>query len=99
MDWWAVGIFLYEMLTGETPFYADSLVNTYQRIMNHKSELTFPDDAEISDNAKDIICKFLSDQNTRLGCNGTSEIKSHSFFRNENWNFHNIQHCMFSIYR
>lgn len=47
---------------GETPFYAESLVGTYGKIMNHKNSLNFPEDMEMSKEAKDLICAFLTDR-------------------------------------
>ena len=47
---------------GDTPFYADSLVGTYSKIMNHKNALTFPEDSDISKDAKNLICAFLTDR-------------------------------------
>uniref|UniRef100_H3B2B3 Rho-associated protein kinase 1 n=1 Tax=Latimeria chalumnae TaxID=7897 RepID=H3B2B3_LATCH len=90
-DWWSVGVFLYEMLVGDTPFYADSLVGTYSKIMNHKNSLTFPDDSEISKEAKNLICAFLTDREVRLGRNGVEEIKRHPFFRNDQWTWESIR--------
>lgn len=55
------GPFLFCAL-GDTPFYADSLVGTYSKIMNHKNALTFPDDSDISNDAKNLICAFLTDR-------------------------------------
>lgn len=54
---WFAGLF-----SGDTPFYADSLVGTYSKIMDHKNSLHFPDDVEISKHAKNLICAFLTDR-------------------------------------
>ncbi|XP_023291208.2 rho-associated protein kinase 1 isoform X4 [Lucilia cuprina] len=90
-DWWSVGIFLYEMLVGDTPFYADSLVGTYGKIMDHKNSLSFPAEVEISENAKSLIRAFLTDRTQRLGRHGIDEIKEHPFFQNDTWSFDNIR--------
>uniref|UniRef100_A0A669CIW0 Rho-associated protein kinase 2 n=1 Tax=Oreochromis niloticus TaxID=8128 RepID=A0A669CIW0_ORENI len=90
-DWWSVGVFIYELLVGDTPFYADSLVGTYSKIMDHKNSLNFPDDVEISNDAKNIICAFLTDREMRLGRNGVEEIKRHPFFKNDQWTFDTIR--------
>lgn len=90
-DWWSVGIFLYEMLVGETPFYADSLVGTYSKIMDHRNSLSFPSEVEISRQAQTLIQGFLTDRTKRLGKNNVDEIKKHPFFVNDQWTFENLR--------
>ncbi|XP_037977212.2 rho-associated protein kinase 2 isoform X2 [Plutella xylostella] len=90
-DWWAVGIFLYEMLIGDPPFYADSLVGTYGKIMDHRNSLQFPDDIEISKEAKSLIRGLLTDRVKRLGKDSVEEIKQHPFFINDQWSFENLR--------
>lgn len=93
-DWWSVGVFIYELLVGDTPFYSESLVGTYGKIMDHKNSLTFPDDIEMSKDAKDLICAFLSSREVRLGRTGVNEIKCHPFFKNDQWTFDTIRDTM-----
>ncbi|XP_078360692.1 rho-associated protein kinase 2-like isoform X2 [Oculina patagonica] len=92
-DWWSVGVFLYELLVGDTPFYADSLVGTYGKIMDHKNSLQFPDDNEISisKDAKHLICSFLTDRTQRIGQRGIAEIQKHKFFVNDQWDWNSIR--------
>ncbi|XP_037606678.1 rho-associated protein kinase 2-like isoform X4 [Sebastes umbrosus] len=90
-DWWSVGVFIYELFVGETPFYAESLVGTYGKIMNHNNTLIFPDDIQMSQDARNLICAFLTDRKVRLGRTGVDEIKVHPFFKNDQWTFDNIR--------
>jgi serine/threonine protein kinase len=90
-DWWSVGIVVYEMLVGSTPFYEESLVGTYGNIMDHENSLKFPTDIIISENAKSLIKGFLTHREHRLGKVNVDEIKHHPFFQNDQWTFENIR--------
>ncbi|CAO3633309.1 unnamed protein product [Cunninghamella echinulata] len=82
VDWWTLGVLLYEMLTGLPPFYDENTNEMYRKILHE--ELRFPDD--ISQDAKSLLTGLLTrDPETRLGNNGTSEIKNHSFFSSIDW--------------
>ncbi|KAK3412880.1 phototropin-2 [Eucalyptus grandis] len=85
IDWWALGILLYEMLYGRTPFRGKNRQKTFANIL-HK-DLTFPSSIPVSLAARQLIYALLQrDPASRLGSNnGANEIKQHPFFRGINW--------------
>nr|AML79248.1 putative LOV domain-containing protein [Rhododendron tomentosum] len=85
IDWWALGILLYEMLYGRTPFRGKNRQRTFANIL-HK-DLTFPSSIPVSLPARQLIHALLNrDPGSRLGSNsGANEIKQHSFFHGIHW--------------
>ena len=86
VDWWSVGVILFEMLVGYPPFFADEPSVTCQKILHWKKTFTIPKEANLSPNAADLLLKMITDAEVRLGRNGSDEIKNHPFFSGFDWN-------------
>ncbi|KAK5844185.1 serine/threonine-protein kinase WAG1-like [Gossypium arboreum] len=91
VDWWAFGVFVYELLYGTTPFKGASNEITLRNIASSSRQMRFAhaagvEEAGISE-ARDMIEKLLvKDPSRRLGCtNGAQDIKRHPFFDGINW--------------
>jgi serum/glucocorticoid-regulated kinase 2 len=77
-DWWSVGILLYEMIFGVSPFYSQDEKKLFDKIKNN--DVIFPH--QCNSNLKSLICGLLcKDPKERFGY---SEIKKHSFFEGIN---------------
>jgi serine/threonine-protein kinase MRCK len=80
---------MFEMLYGETPFYAESLVDTYGKIMNHENKFCIPNDEvdcqPVSEEAKALLRNLICNNEQRLGKNGLEDFKLHPFFKDINW--------------
>ena len=84
VDWWTLGILLYEMLVGIDPFSDDDPMKTYQKIL--KGKINFP--KTINKDAKSLIKHLLTqDTSKRYGClkNGVKDILNHRFFEGFDW--------------
>jgi serine/threonine protein kinase len=88
VDWWALGVLIYEMLIGVTPFFNRNKNMLLTKIKN--SKVVFPDRKkyriDYSDELMDLVLKLLDkDKSTRLGAkNDSEEILAHPFFASIN---------------
>lgn len=92
VDWWTLGVFLYEMIFGKTPFKGETNEKTLMNII--KQPLSFPrmgfnsgKEFEEMVRVQDLISKLLvKNPKKRIGSlKGAVEIKRHEFFKGVNW--------------
>ena len=89
VDWWAIGILIYEMIVGFPPFYHKNQSTMYELIEKFPVKFPDPDKHKIlmSEEVKDLITKLLEkDPKDRLGTNGeVEEIIKHPWFAEINF--------------
>uniref|UniRef100_K7F298 non-specific serine/threonine protein kinase n=1 Tax=Pelodiscus sinensis TaxID=13735 RepID=K7F298_PELSI len=86
VDWWAMGIILYEFLVGCVPFFGDTPEELFGQVIS--DEIMWPEgDEALPADAQDLITRLLRHcPLERLGTGGAHEVKQHSFFYNLDWN-------------
>lgn len=82
-DWWTLGVFIYEMLTGLPPFYDPDPEHVRENILN--ANVCYPETMPAL--ARDLVSKLLDrSPEKRLGTlGGASEVKAHPFFDEIDW--------------
>ncbi|KAM7409379.1 hypothetical protein PAMA_001045 [Pampus argenteus] len=86
VDWWAMGVILYEFLVGCAPFFGDTPEELFGQVIS--DEIIWPEEDEaLPQEAQDLISKLLR-QNPleRLGTGSAFEVKQHQFFTELDWN-------------
>jgi hypothetical protein len=78
VDFWTLGVIIYEMIFDATPFYSPTLMETYQKITKVKYEFPF----KIGTELRDLITKLIAPKEDRIGIR---EIKAHPFFGGVDW--------------
>uniref|UniRef100_A0A9L0R2A9 non-specific serine/threonine protein kinase n=2 Tax=Equus TaxID=9789 RepID=A0A9L0R2A9_HORSE len=85
VDWWAMGVVLYEFLVGCVPFFGDTPEELFGQVVS--DEIMWPEgDEALPADAQDLITRLLRQSPLdRLGTGGAHEVKLHPFFRALDW--------------
>lgn len=86
VDWWSMGVILYQFLVGCVPFTGETTEEVFSEIVS--GEILWPqeEDFRVSDEAQDIILSMLEREPVnRLGFAGALEVKEHTFFKDVDW--------------
>ncbi|XP_004616661.1 microtubule-associated serine/threonine-protein kinase 1 isoform X1 [Sorex araneus] len=85
VDWWAMGIILYEFLVGCVPFFGDTPEELFGQVIS--DDILWPEGDEALPTDAQLLISSLLQTNplVRLGAGGAFEVKQHSFFRDLDW--------------
>jgi protein kinase A len=81
-DWWSLGVLVFELVSGKTPFRADNSEGIYNNIQSGKIKWV----PQVTGPIKDLCTSLLlQDPNLRLGCRGAIEVKNARWFSDISW--------------
>jgi len=83
VDWWSMGVIMFECLVGYPPFYAEDPMQTCRKIVHYRKYFKIPYDAKVSKECADLVHNLVCNYRRRYSFD---KIKTHSFFKKVPWN-------------
>jgi len=83
VDWWSMGVIMFECLVGYPPFYAEDPLQTCRKIVHYRKYFKIPYDAKVSKECADLVHNLVCNYRRRFSF---EKIKAHSFFKKVPWN-------------
>mmetsp|Transcript_111218 Transcript_111218/g.221195 ORF Transcript_111218/g.221195 Transcript_111218/m.221195 type:complete len:170 (-) Transcript_111218:195-704(-) len=86
VDWWTLGVLLFELMTGTVPFKAQSELDMYGKVLKGINAVQFPQGAA-QGATEDLVKKLLERvPMKRLPMrHGVQSLKNHTFYRDFDW--------------
>merc|ERR1719445_212371 len=86
VDWWSIGVIMYECLVGYAPFYGKRPVDTARKIVKFEKHFEIPPEITLTPAAHDLMKKLVSRAPKRKKfISDFKHIKTHPFFHGLDW--------------
>eukprot|EP00485_Elphidium_margaritaceum_P014462 CAMPEP_0202728150 /NCGR_PEP_ID=MMETSP1385-20130828/185480_1 /ASSEMBLY_ACC=CAM_ASM_000861 /TAXON_ID=933848 /ORGANISM="Elphidium margaritaceum" /LENGTH=471 /DNA_ID=CAMNT_0049394397 /DNA_START=96 /DNA_END=1511 /DNA_ORIENTATION=- len=82
VDWWSMGVIMFECLVGYPPFYAEDPLQTCRKIVHYRKYFKIPHDAKLTREGVDLIHNLVCSSRRRYTFD---QIKAHPFFKSTPW--------------
>lgn len=81
VDWWALGVFAFELIAGNSPFQGRSPMDCYEAVLGHQdaSDIKFPEYATFSKDCRKFICGLLEPRKPKRVKLIRSGLENHPF--------------------
>lgn len=86
VDWWSMGVVLFEMVYKRMPFFSEKIAETMEMIKHHDHYFQLDPWVQCSTQLIDFMRRLITHSEKRIGYGSSNEVKKHDLFRGVNWN-------------